>query len=367
MNDDIASWPDTGASQAARQRFTAGLGQGAGSDWIDAFASVPRHVFVPRFHAPTPDGTWTSLSWGDSGYLEGVYSDDALVTQLDDHGIPTSSSSRPATMLTMLDALGAQSGDHVFELGLGTGYNAALLAHRLGDSAVTSVDIDPQLVSDAAGRLARAGYRPYVTTGDGAAGFPQRAPYQRIIATAALSCLPPALLDQAAPRAVLVAPLGMGIVRAEITGPGRAEGSFLPGETRFMRRRVPDAGPDFAALAHAEPTTAAVDPGTVLARLAWPLSIALPGHTVSTSLDDTGTVTSVALWTPDGSTAAAAMSGAVRQTGPRRLWNTVEDLAKVFDTAPAREDFHLIADHGHQSVHYRDPSGPSWELPTAGP
>lgn len=142
--------PDDGATAAARQRMAADLTAEHPSEWADAFASVPRHLFVPRFHQQDSTGTWQPLTRSDPAYLETVHSDTALTTQLDERGVPTSSSSQPSIMLAMLEALDVSEGHRVLELGTGTGYNAALLCHRLGDANVTSIDIDPDLIDTAA-------------------------------------------------------------------------------------------------------------------------------------------------------------------------------------------------------------------------
>ncbi|HET9257794.1 MAG TPA: hypothetical protein VFO16_21700 [Pseudonocardiaceae bacterium] len=63
------------------------------------------------------------------------------------------------------------------QIGTGTGYNAALLAHRLGDERVFSVEVDAGLSKLARARLAVAGFRPTVVATDGAAGLPRHAPF----------------------------------------------------------------------------------------------------------------------------------------------------------------------------------------------
>ncbi|MFG2662409.1 methyltransferase domain-containing protein, partial [Streptomyces sp. NPDC048425] len=168
------SWPDTGTSAALRHKYAMDLALDHDGGWLQAFADVPRHVFVPRFYTQGTDGAWQPVSWGDVGYLEAVYADAALTTQLDEHGFPTSSSSQPSLMLTMLEALDVHDGHRVFELGTGTGYNTALLSHRLGEKRVTSVDVDPGLVAAAIGRLKQAGHSPTLAVGDGTLGYPRR-------------------------------------------------------------------------------------------------------------------------------------------------------------------------------------------------
>ena len=121
--------------------------------WRAAFESVPRHVFVPRFYRQRPDGEWSETTVEDDGWLDAVYSDEPLVTALAEIAsgsrVTVSSSSKPALMARMLAALDVHDGMKVLEIGTGTGYNAALLAHRLGGEHVFSVDIGADLVETA--------------------------------------------------------------------------------------------------------------------------------------------------------------------------------------------------------------------------
>ncbi|MFC7308976.1 hypothetical protein ACFQVC_32815 [Streptomyces monticola] len=98
----------------------------------------------------------------------------------------------------------------------------------------------------------------------------------------------------------------------------------------------------------------------MLDRLKFPLSLALADYQ-SCSLRDDGRLTAVGLWTTDGATART--SGEVRQCGPRRLWDTVENLARIFPgKALAREDFGLsVSPHG-QRIWYGDQSETLWTL-----
>ncbi|MFG2312921.1 methyltransferase domain-containing protein [Streptomyces sp. NPDC048566] len=355
--------PDDGATAAARQRMAAELTAGHPSEWADAFASVPRHPFVPCFYEQDRTGAWQGIASGDPGFLDVVYSDAALTIQLDDQGVPNSSSSQPSVMLAMLDALEVGDGHRVLELGTGTGYNTALLCHRLGQDRVTTVDIDSGLVEAAAARLLRAGFAPTMVVGDGARGYPGNAPYDRIIATVGLHAIPKPLLEQAAPGAVIVAPLGYGIIRVTMTGRGHATGRFLPTTAYFMARRTGSAEPQFEAAAQQGPSTTSVPPADVLGRLKFAASVALPGYTSCSWRNDQGELDAVGLWTPDGSTAVADVSGSVRQVGPQRLWDAVENLAKVFTDEPARDAFLLTITPTRQIVHYEDTDGPSWALP----
>lgn len=332
------------------------------SPWHDAFASVPRHLFVPAFFQQRHDGAWRLTTSADDAYWGTVYSDAALTTQLT-AGEPTSSSSQPSLMLSMLDALDAEPGHQVLEIGTGTGYNAALLAHRLGGTAVTTVDVDPALTGHASDRLAAAGHQPHVHTGDGAAGVPARSPFDRIIATCGMTRIPQPWIEQSREGAVILAPVGWGLARLTVAG-GRGVGRFLTGGACFMPRRTPAVAPRFPELETAAPRTSRtrVDPSQVAGRLAFPLSLALPGYRTATWSGDGGRPAAVGIWTPDGAAARVDADGTVRQAGPRGLWDEAEALAELFPEAPRREDFGLEVGPEGQHAWYGAPDGPSWAL-----
>ncbi|MEU6393809.1 methyltransferase domain-containing protein [Streptomyces sp. NPDC046939] len=357
--------PDTEAAVALREKFAAGLAPGSPSPWRTAFARVPRHVCVPRFYRQLSDLSWQPVERGDDGYLESVYADTALTTQLDGRSIPTSSSSRPSLMLSMLDALGALPGQRVLELGTGTGYNLALLADRLGDENLVSIEPDRAIVQAAVQHLEQAGYRPAVITGDGTLGHPPGAPYDRIIATVGLSHIPHALLAQGMSGTVIIAPLGHGIVRLTLTGGGCAEGRFLSLPARFMPVRGPSSPPDFEAVGRARPSRTGVAPEEVLGRLQFALSLALPGHTTCTWRGNGERIEAVGIWTPDGSAVLVHASGEVRQQGARCVWDTVEQVAAALPQQWAREDFGLTATPEEQVITYGGSGGPQWRLPSA--
>lgn len=140
---------------------------------------------------------------------EKVYQDRAIPTKMDDSGRPISSSSQPTIMAIMLEQLDLQPGHHVLEIGAGTGYNAALMAHIVGEQGrVTTVDIDDDLVEAARANLAAAGFDEVaVICGDGMFGHPANAPYDRIILTVAGWDIPPEWLAQLKPDGRLVLPL----------------------------------------------------------------------------------------------------------------------------------------------------------------
>ncbi len=159
----------------------------------EAFRRVPRHVFLP------------GVEPGEA------YADEAVVTKWESDGRPISSSSQPAVMAIMLEQLCVESGQRVLEIGAGTGFNAALLAHLVGEvGAVTTIDIDEDLVAQARRNLDTADLaRVDVVCADGADGWAASAPYDRIILTAGAEDLAPAWVEQLATGGRLVLPLSL--------------------------------------------------------------------------------------------------------------------------------------------------------------
>jgi protein-L-isoaspartate(D-aspartate) O-methyltransferase len=146
-----------------------------------------------------------------------VYTDRAFVTKQID-GIGVSSSSQPGIMAVMLEQLALEPGQRVQEIGAGTGYNAALLSELAGlGGHVTTVDIDADTAAGAEEHLRLAGYDcVQVVTGDGGLGFPDNAPYDRIIATASCWQIPQPWIDQLVEGGVLVVPFRLNGVHAAL-------------------------------------------------------------------------------------------------------------------------------------------------------
>lgn len=195
-----------------------------------AFRAIPRHLFLPD----TP--------------LEAVYKDDAIPTKKDDHGRAISSSSQPAMMAIMLEQLDIQPGDHVLEVGAGTGYNAALMSYLVGEHGrVTTIDIDQDIVNAAQTHLQNAGCTNVtVICGDGMNGFAAHAPYNRIILTVGGWEIAPAWREQLNPDGRLLLPLSLkgpqfSIAFAKQNGHLTSHSVHGCG---FMRLHGPNAGPD---------------------------------------------------------------------------------------------------------------------------
>ncbi len=148
-----------------------------------ALAEVPRHAFVPPQQR-------------DLAYL--------------DHPLPIGRGqtiSQPYIVAIMSQLLGVGAGDRVLELGTGSGYQAAVLA-AMG-LAVYTIEIVPELAEQARKTLAALGYdQVQVRAGDGWGGWPEAAPFDGIIVTAAAPHLPDPLLVQLKPGGRLVIPMG---------------------------------------------------------------------------------------------------------------------------------------------------------------
>lgn len=132
---------------------------------------------------------------------------DHFVTEPDGSTLPQSSSI--ASIQKMLEDLDVQPGHRVLEIGTGSGYTSALLASLVGPSGVVrSVEVFADLVPRAQARLEAAGVTTVtVTNGDGYAGDPVGAPYDRVVAWATPHVIPSAWIDQIARDAVIVAPV----------------------------------------------------------------------------------------------------------------------------------------------------------------
>lgn len=182
---------------------------------VAAFRATPRHRFLNRvYQYQRKQDQWREVDTRDPGpeELRLVYSDRALITRLSATAPPTpiSSSSQPSLMAQMLEDLKLLPGQRVLEVGAGTGYNAALLAHRVGPGRVLAVDVDREVLAEAAGHLEAFPERGVdLRHADGRLGCPEAAPFERLMVTAATPDLEPAWLTQLAEGGLLLAPLAL--------------------------------------------------------------------------------------------------------------------------------------------------------------
>ena len=220
--------------------------------------SIGREHFVPDIiWVPASGGYRTICRTRDPLRWQAVVAlDDAVVTQVDDGGTrpgrlgrrSSSSSSQPSLVAAMLKAARLAPGMRVLEIGTGTGWTAALLSDRLGSAAVTTVEVDPDLAERARAAIQLAGFEPTVVTGDGAAGYPPNAPYDRVLATCSVSRVPHAWIRQCRPGGQVITPWGTefsngALARLAVAGDGTAAGRFDSMSLSFMRLRAQRAAP----------------------------------------------------------------------------------------------------------------------------
>jgi protein-L-isoaspartate(D-aspartate) O-methyltransferase len=180
---------------------------------LKSMRTVRRHVFVPPAHS------------------DAAYADGALPIG---HGATISQPYIVAIMTATLEI--DRDGLRALEVGTGSGYQAAVLAACGCD--VYTVERIPELHSRAEEILRRAGYgdRVHLRRGDGSRGWPEEAPFDRIMITAAAPEVPPALTDQLAEGGLLVAPIGndwLQMIRQYRRKEARLEGRDIEG-ARFV-------------------------------------------------------------------------------------------------------------------------------------
>jgi len=219
-------------------------------EWIGAIRAIPRHALVPSYYEQDPaTGQWLLRDTADPAWRGQIYSNRGLFTKIGSGTGPwgtavvgLSSTSTPGLMTRMLEALDVHAGHDVLEIGTGTGYNAALLAHRLGDQHVFSVDIDHDLIDLAHDRLAGLGYRPTLVAANGAHGLPTHAPYDRVIATYSVPVIPWEWVEQTHVGGLILADLKLSVHAGNLVllrrYPDRAEGRFDRTWAGFMSLRT---------------------------------------------------------------------------------------------------------------------------------
>lgn len=193
MNNTTTTTTDTAPEtlRASMVEHILNTGHARSAPVEQALRQVPRHRFLP------------------AATITDAYADLAVITKRGSDGAALSCASVPTVVAMMLDQLDVHPGHHILEIGAGTGYNAALLAHLTGPTGqVSTIDIDPDVTTAARRALDATGHgHVHVITRDGALGAPEHAPYDRIILTVGAWDLPPALSNQLAPAGRLVVPL----------------------------------------------------------------------------------------------------------------------------------------------------------------
>ncbi|MGD3105051.1 methyltransferase domain-containing protein [Streptomyces sp. YGL11-2] len=341
-------------------------------DWAPTVAAVDRAHFVPDTFEV--EGRTVSRSLDENEWRRMVYADLPLITQHNDGeqrddgqvGFPTCSTSMPSLMLTMDDIV--QDGDAVLEIGTGTGYHAAWLAHRLGEDRTTTVETDRALYDIARRNLQRAGLRPHMVCGDGLAGVPERARYDRVIATCTVRDIPYAWVAQTADEGTILTPWGSSFHSfsfATLTvHDGEATGGFS-GRPAFMwarqQRRSYGRVEDWYHSERGDTARTAIDPRILendldarfavglRVRDAWPLLYpADDGSDEATYwlFDDARTSWATVEYVPGHETYET------EQFGPRRLWDEVSAAFRdwLADGSPPRDAHRITVGPSRQWV-----------------
>lgn len=246
----------------------------------------------------------------------------------------------------MLGHLGVQGGERVLEIGTGTGWNAALLAHRLGSDRVTSIEVDLEVAGHARKALSDAGFGGVtVITGDGALGYPPGAPYDRLIATVAARRVPYAWVAQTRSGGRIVMPLDIdyvGVLAAlTVADDGTASGSVFD-HAAFMLLRDQRGQRGFSS------TDEQDERASVTETSVHPSEVANPHHRLGSVIAIGSRVDSCRMayyppaelddregivWMADDDSGSWARlhhdpdsdgPHTVYQHGPRRLWDEVE-------------------------------------------
>jgi len=354
--------------------------------WLAAFRDIPRDVFVPYHFTQTSDQPgWLLVERPSPEWSKDVYSVRALITQIngnDDNatlarssrvdGVATSASSAPTLMALMLEALNTHDGDRVLEVGTGTGFNAALLCHRLGAANVTSVDVDAGLVDRARERLATLGYSPHLEATDGIKGCLDRAPFDRIIATVGIARVPGAWIQQTTPGGKILVPLDLTgsaglLALLTVDADGTAEGPFLPDYGGFMPTRANQHQPmdvlstvgdnDGDQRETVLSVDAVTNPGDPFQFFA---ALAVGGYDWLEFIPNDGSPNETWLTQPNGSWVChtnANGTQTVRQGGPLRLWDDIETAHLTWQQLgqPARQRLGLTVHDRRHTIWLDEP------------
>ncbi|MET9928913.1 MULTISPECIES: methyltransferase domain-containing protein [unclassified Streptomyces] len=352
----------------------------ADSPWVrQAMEAVPRDRF-----APDAVHVWTGERYevvrrteAPEAWAAAVHPDPygSTVTQVTG-SLPTSSISCAAIVATMLDSLDLEPGHRVLELGTGSGWNAALLAHRTGRGHVTSVEIDAELAAGARRRIEAAVHRVRVVTGDGDAvsTTEEDDAFDRVISTYAVDHVPWAWVQRTRAGGRIVTPWGhTGCVALTVADDRTSATGWMQAAARFMPTRRTDHRPPapFDRVRDRGTGVPAVFPRPVQALshpdVLFALRVLLPD--VRIDIRAAGTDAQATAWLSDGHSSWAVLQQAgtalnAHRGGERNLadeaaraWNVWEERG-----SPGMYDFGLhITSDAHHVFTGDDPHGPRWQ------
>lgn len=343
--------------------------------------AVPRHLFASGLGWLSPGrgagpGRAIDRRTGPGQWWSAVYSDGSIITQRGEgavaadsgQGAPTSSLSAPGVVAEFLELLAVRPRDRVLEIGTGTGWTAALLTRMGAD--VTTVEVDPSVAAQAAVNLKAAGSVPRLIIGDGTAGRPEGAPYDRVHATCAVARVPCAWVEQTRPGGIIVTPWqpvpGYGWkLRLTVEG-SRAVGRFHGPAGYMMLRAQRTTGrwnPHHAA--EADTTRTRLDP-RIVARAGPGIVLAIaarcPGVGMFPVDNDDGSFSLLLFETgnPQGAWASCdwepdTADHEVTQYGKRRLWDEAQAAFTWWtdNGSPGEERFGITVDGQGQRLQLR--------------
>ncbi|MEV4896912.1 methyltransferase domain-containing protein [Nonomuraea sp. NPDC055795] len=325
--------------------------------WLYAVEQLPRCSFVPDRAWATPQDDrpehLIDQQADPDAWWEAVYTNTAIITQRGDGAAeisdtsapPTSSLSSPHVAVEFLRLLDLASHHRVLEIGTGTGWTAAMLAARVGDHHVTTIEVDQTVAAVAGANLDEAGHAPFVLVGDGALGCADRAPYDRVHVTCGVREIPYAWVEQTRPGGGIVLPW-MPLsgtwghqLYLDVLDDGTALGTLgVEASYMLMRDQVLRRSPAVHQV-DVTVTPSRLDPTAVVDALSRGFQIYLAGAAPELTVHGQGwdhpggdgastfTAHTETLEGESWATAVAAYSEAdveVRQGGARRVWDEVE-------------------------------------------
>ncbi|WP_344902715.1 methyltransferase domain-containing protein [Actinomadura meridiana] len=302
----------------------------------------------------------------------GVQLDDGAVdlvakTDADPRAVATSSTSAPHLVAQMLDLLDAGPGDRVLEIGTGTGWTAALLAHEVGDANVVSVEVDAAVAARAAANVRSIGLDVQVVTADGTQGWPARAPYDRVHVTVGASDIPYAWVEQTRPGGVVVLPWMPGwktgnLVKLTVVEDGTASGTV--GEPcGFMLLRGQRRAPSLVE-GDVRKSRSTVAPREI-AEAGQGFDVALAGRMPGVEgggFDNDDGSYRLAARSEDSRALVVHQPGSatadVEQSGPRDLWNEITTVYHQWTNwgQPGKERFGLSVSRAGTRIWLDEPA-----------
>ncbi|MFF4330732.1 methyltransferase domain-containing protein [Streptomyces sp. NPDC001591] len=367
------------------------LGHDVAPEWQQAAQAAPRHHFLP-------DRIWTDHHGryrpvhrigNAAAWFEAAYALGPVVTQVNDGTEPdgpddvwpSSSASHPSVVFRMLEGIELEPGARLLHIGTGTGWDAGMISHRIGDASVVTIEVDHVLADRARDALRSLGYHPTVVCGDGRLGWGLRAPYDRVLATCAVRRVPSHWIAQTRPGGVILTPwdnpwICWGLLRLVVGEDGTAVGRYRP-YSAFMLMRTQRQDllihRDVVKDDHQpqESTTTLPRRAVISGDAAFAIGHRL-GDVWHTWQDNPVEGVADRLWvaTADGTSwAAVDHEGGegddftVYQYGPRRLWDEIEEAHRWWtgNGSPGPARFGLtVGPEGHRA--WLDDPADSWPL-----